>query len=198
MEICMEVKSYGFAEGSVFQRGADTSNPNSVGTHIEFLRRQHDGELKPEFVVNDARNPNSPLHSFFEWDDTEAAEQYRLNQARRLIRTVVAIYTEIPNREPVRAFMHIRPSAPANTETKGEREPSYYTSTVEALTKPDLRFGVLRRAKAELDAWRQRYADLKELSAVMERAALISDDMGKIIEPAEEPKQRVRVKAHKK
>jgi hypothetical protein len=39
-------------------------------------------------VVEAARDPNSPLHSAFTWDDAEAAEQYRLAQARVLLRRV--------------------------------------------------------------------------------------------------------------
>ncbi len=46
------------------------------------------GRLAPADVVDAARDPESPLHSHFTWDDTEAAEKYRLSQARTLIRTV--------------------------------------------------------------------------------------------------------------
>lgn len=44
------------------------------------------GSLTPEAVVDDARDPESVLHPCFEWDDTKAAHQHRLNQARGLIR----------------------------------------------------------------------------------------------------------------
>jgi len=46
------------------------------------------GVLYPADVVEAARNPNSAMHSQFEWDDSEAAEAYRLQQARALIRRV--------------------------------------------------------------------------------------------------------------
>lgn len=47
-----------------------------------------DGRLIPTMVVNDAKDPDSPLHSYFTWDDAEAASQHRLEQARQLIRSV--------------------------------------------------------------------------------------------------------------
>jgi hypothetical protein len=48
-----------------------------------------EGKLDPEQVVAfAASNPDSPLHGWFTWDDSEAARRYRLNQARDLIRTV--------------------------------------------------------------------------------------------------------------
>jgi hypothetical protein len=48
----------------------------------------NDGRLNPDDVVDAARNPNSSLHSYFTWDDTEAAASYRLQEARALIRRV--------------------------------------------------------------------------------------------------------------
>lgn len=59
---------------------------------------EHDGRLMPADVVKAARDEDSPLHSSFEWDDTEAAQKYRLHQARALIRTVKLMVTvrEVP------------------------------------------------------------------------------------------------------
>jgi len=44
--------------------------------------------LTPETVVEAARDPRSPLHSQFEWDDEAAGEAYRIQQARALIKRV--------------------------------------------------------------------------------------------------------------
>jgi hypothetical protein len=56
---------------------------------VEALRALEDeSRLQPQEVVASARNPESPLHSFFEWDDTRAAESWRIHQARNLIRSV--------------------------------------------------------------------------------------------------------------
>ena len=46
------------------------------------------GRLTPNGVVEAARDAASPLHYHFEWDDSVAAEQHRLDQARRLITSV--------------------------------------------------------------------------------------------------------------
>lgn len=45
-----------------------------------------DGKLTAEQVLHDATSPDSPLHTEFEWDDRQAAYQYRLEQARLLVR----------------------------------------------------------------------------------------------------------------
>lgn len=53
------------------------------------------GRLTPAAVVEDAASEESPLHEYFEWDNSEAARKYRLSQARRLIRSVeVVIVTD--------------------------------------------------------------------------------------------------------
>jgi hypothetical protein len=58
-----------------------------VAERLETLETET-GRLDPADVVADARDPTSPMHSFFEWEDGEAAIQYRLGQARLLIRRV--------------------------------------------------------------------------------------------------------------
>jgi hypothetical protein len=71
-----------------------------AGTKVEDALREleRDGRLIPSEVVDSARDPDSPLHSHFEWDNDEAAEKYRLSQARTLIRTVKLMVTvhEVP------------------------------------------------------------------------------------------------------
>ena len=49
------------------------------------MARQNGGVLKVEDVLLAAQDEGSILHKHFEWDDTEAAAQYRKQQARALI-----------------------------------------------------------------------------------------------------------------
>jgi len=52
-----------------------------------------DGTITPDAVVRAAAEEASPLHRHFEWDDTEAAHAFRLEQARTLIRSVRVLVT---------------------------------------------------------------------------------------------------------
>lgn len=52
-----------------------------------------EGRLTPEAVVTAAAVAGSPLHDLFDWDDSSAAQKYRLDQARTLIRSVKVVYT---------------------------------------------------------------------------------------------------------
>ena len=40
--------------------------------------------ITPEDILNQAKDINSELHKCFEWDDTIAANKYRLQQARQV------------------------------------------------------------------------------------------------------------------
>lgn len=52
------------------------------------------GRLTPEQVVEQARDPESPGHGFFEWDDDKAAHKHRIEQARELLAKRVVIKSE--------------------------------------------------------------------------------------------------------
>lgn len=165
----MQVDHYEFADGAHFQAGADKSDPAAVAGHLDLLRRQAAGQLTPEKVVEDARHDNSPLHSFFEWDDSVAAHQHRLAQARGLIRAVVAVYRaddEVPVKQ--RAFVHV-----------AEAQAPHYQETRAALADLKTREAVLQRAWSELQQWKCRYKDLTEFA----RLVAVIDQLGD--EPSE-------------
>src|SRR5262245_18276907 len=49
--------------------------------------RSHDpdGLITPEAFVEDATSWDSPLHRYLDWDESEAAHQWRLHQARLIL-----------------------------------------------------------------------------------------------------------------
>ncbi len=154
----MRIAKFEFAEGARFQKGAKSDNPDLVGKHIELLRQEQHGELTPADVVKDARNANSPLHSFFEWDDGEAAEAYRLQQARGLIRAVVAVYVrEDAPAVRQKAYVHI-----------AEAGAPHYRELTHAMSQTKTRAMVLQTALQELTQWQRRYRDLKEFAELIE------------------------------
>jgi len=135
-------------------------DPQEVGQALEAIRTRRGGELWPAHIVAEARRPGSVLHPHFEWDDTEAARQYRLCQAGYLIRAVV-VCCEPDERpfEPVRAFV-------STSESDGKS--AAFTHICEAMRREELRERVLSRARGELAAWRRRYARLREFAAVFD------------------------------
>jgi hypothetical protein len=63
-------------------------DPQTVGEELESIRRRHEGKLRTEDVLSSARHKASALHPAFTWDDEKAAHEFRLNEARRLIRAI--------------------------------------------------------------------------------------------------------------
>jgi hypothetical protein len=55
---------------------------------VRELMRANGGTITPEEVVEDARDPDSPLHGYFEWDESKAARQAWTMTARVIIRSV--------------------------------------------------------------------------------------------------------------
>ena len=74
------------------------------------------GVLTPEAVVDDARPDDAPLHSHFEWDDALAGEQYRLVQARHLIRAVTVDAPSSALRSPQQVHISLQALTQAERE----------------------------------------------------------------------------------
>lgn len=79
---------------------------------------ERNGMLRPDAVVEAARDVKSPLHTFFTWDDSEAAKKWREEQARQLIRSVkIEVNAGVPTE--IRAYV----SLPADRENGGGYRP---------------------------------------------------------------------------
>lgn len=72
--------------------GQDCAREQAIAERLAAIYKKHSG-ITPNAVVEDARDPNSPLHKEFEWDDSKAAELYRLERARALIRRFPIVVT---------------------------------------------------------------------------------------------------------
>ena len=69
----------------------DRVRPDVAASLAALEDRQ--GRLVAEDVVAEASNPDNPLHTCFEWDNLIAGHQFRLEQARTLIRRVKIVVT---------------------------------------------------------------------------------------------------------
>lgn len=71
------------------------------------------GLLTPQLVLDEARDPDHPLHTRFVWDDAVAAERYRLEQAHELIQSVKVVYKKggRGGERSVRAYQAVRSPA---------------------------------------------------------------------------------------
>ena len=130
-----------------------TGDAQMVGEVCEGLERN--GNLTPSALVDESRPEDAPLHGRFEWDDEQAAELYREQQARQIIHSIEVVVEGAS--EPVKAFVSLRVGG---TERRYER-------TEVALSNPDSREMVLKDALSELRAFEKKYSQLAELAEVL-------------------------------
>lgn len=84
--------------------------------------RESTGNLTPEAIVNDARL-GGPLNSLFNWDDRDAADKFRIQQAREVIRVSVRILPQ-KNQETQRVRVaEVATPKPADFSPKPTTQP---------------------------------------------------------------------------
>lgn len=118
------------------------------------IAARNGGTLTPRAVVDEARDPDHPLHSRFEWDDTIAAERWREEQAAQLIRCT---YVDL-NESRVRQFV--------NLSSDRKIEPGTYRAMADVLSDAEMSAQMLQDAMRELKAFRRKYSTLKALAPV--------------------------------
>lgn len=138
-------------------RSISGCNPQSVGEELERIRQEHNGILKAEDVLAEAKDDGSPLHGAFTWDDGEAAMLHRLNEARKLIVSIRVFSPTVA--KPVPCFVNVR------TPDRGRG----YLPTVEALTDEDLRVRVMMEIQVAIEAIERKYAHYREITDILDR-----------------------------
>jgi len=134
------------------------------------------GKLTPDDVLAAAQDEASPPHELFEWDDTEAARLWRIEQARAVIRSVrVEIKTET---KTVSTVFYVR-------DPSRESKSQGYVSLPKLRTDDELmrealagEFGRaaanLNRAKSLAEALKL-LAEVEEIASVAERVERLKD-----------------------
>ena len=131
-----------------------------VKSELERIYEER-SRLTPDDVVDEASDPASPLHSYFEWDDSEAAARFRLIQAAGLIRSVKVRVTRTKGSEDedltIRAWVAAHAAAP-----ELEDVPEGYIPEEEVRARPELREALLRQMRRDVTAAQRRYRHLAE------------------------------------
>lgn len=131
--------------------------PLTATEELLLIKDMNGGMLDPVKVVEFARDPDTALHAKFEWDDGEAAEKYRIWQARQVIRlelTIAPRSEETP--KEIRAFVSLQ----------ADRGEGGYRAILDVLSDDDLRGQLLEEAKRDMKIFRKKYNILNELARV--------------------------------
>lgn len=136
---------------------AGKSVPAQVAGEVMEKIEKRDGVLTKEAFLEASRPEDSPTHGLFEWEDSVAAEKYRLTQSRIAIQDIVV--TIVKSDEPVKTHAFVNVVAGKSSNAK-------YTSIDVAMEDDTKRKNVLRNALEELEAFERKYSMYNELVGV--------------------------------
>jgi hypothetical protein len=144
----MKVRIYKPSKGAQF----NAEQAQVLGQVIEQLG----DTATPKQLVDAARSKKSPIHSLFEWDDSAAAEQYRLFQARNHINHLHIVFTTRNEEGTTKAFHSV-------VISDGESSERVYASMATVADNQELADQVIAKALAELHGWKVRYAQYQQV-----------------------------------
>lgn len=114
-------------------------------------------EVEPGQIVSYAqKHPKSELHKCFTWDDTKAAQKWRLQEARMIVANLKLVVSD--GDAETRSFRLMF----KNESTGG------YKKTLFMLQQPDEYEKLLDVAKGELYSFRNKYKTLCELQEIFD------------------------------
>ena len=145
---------------------AKRGRPSKVGEDVnltEELLKIHTkyGSLTSENVLKEAKKKRHPLHPHFDWDDTEAANRWRVHQSNMLIsqaRITIAEHEE----KKIHAFVSIN--------KEGRREFIY---TADALEDKQMLFQIFSQLKNRIENIEDQLNSMHMLKGAV-KAALIA------------------------
>jgi hypothetical protein len=132
----------------------------------EELRRIQGGSptLDPDRVIETARAQRSPIHGAFDWDDTEAAHQWRREQAKELQRSVLVYVVSVQSDGSEDRSQGL-PLYASYTPPEGGRG---YREVLVSAQDGEHRSALLLAAMRDLEKFRRRYATLSELELIFD------------------------------
>lgn len=117
-------------------------------------------EVKPEQVLDVARDEDTELHKCFEWDDSLAAEKYRLHQARNVINHLIVVKREVEDDDSKPIQFRVLMKNESDMD-------SGYKQTVVMVRDDDEYKKLLEQAYRELHSFKQKYSCLSELAEIL-------------------------------
>lgn len=122
------------------------------------------GGLDVEDILRIARDPGSPLHRYFDWNDTTAAEAWRREQAGTLIRRVRIVRSDSTgNTYRVRAFV-------ARRDVEGRRDASSTGQYMPIEDAAEDEAALLAAIQRDVDALLRKYRGTQALLDILSGA----------------------------
>lgn len=119
-----------------------------------------DGRCEPRDLVDKARQESSPLHPLFTWVDGIAAEKWRQQEARQVIRSITTTIVRDDRQVTAPAFVSVKTADEAGSTAQG------YRRIDRVLAVPEQKAYVLDDALRYLVGIQKRYAAYTEYAEI--------------------------------
>tara|TARA_R100001129_G_C5235625_1_gene223914 strand:- start:67 stop:537 length:471 start_codon:yes stop_codon:yes gene_type:complete len=154
---------YGWKDGSRIKL-----DPQIAGEYLDSLSISGPGDARE--IVDAGRPTSSPIHSYFEWDNEIAGEEYRVIQGRKLGGSLVEIKRDDNgNSVPVRRYFTVYRSSDTLKE---------YVKREIVLNDEEKYLQLLEQAIRELKGMQRRYHTVVELNDIWDIAEVIQKKLG--------------------
>lgn len=139
--------------------------------------QKRDGEITPEAIVKEARKTHSVLHNYFEWNNTKAADKYRLQQAAELIQRIEVKVLKDGETKTIRAFEVIN---------KGVGEKGYASFNLgDGLARSkEIVLGDLKKALYRLNQHSEYAAVIPHIKKAIKKLSEVSTETKKEVKPS--------------
>ena len=135
------------------------ADPNKVAKEVSDIG----DEATAQQIVDKARSEETELHKCFTWDDTAAAEKYRLYEARCMLSALVIVRDDAPKTETDVPLPEIR------VFHKIDRNPNTGYKPLEVIVKHEDEYkALLAQAMREMTSFVQKYKSLSELDDLID------------------------------
>ena len=148
------------------QQPKDIQLTPQIKSILENITKKNGGLLPTSAVVKAAEDEKSPLHKYFTWSDEDAAQLWREQEARIVIKSFIVKNEDLEI--PVRAFTSLEAD---------RRDGLGYRWTTEVMAKPNLREQLIEGALHELRRTQKRYDSLEELQRVWDAVDQTADNL---------------------
>lgn len=171
-------KKYSFRSGAV----SHGVSAQTVGEVLEGIEARGE-EITSESFLEESRPEDAPTHKIFCWDDTLAAEKWRLHESKNILNHLDVEYvmvtqedsvtevdvietSEIPN-VPIKSIAYV------NVNPKKFGQKALFVPVERAMKDKEMRSQVLANALSELKSFRKKYSTLTELANVLQAIDMV-------------------------
>lgn len=156
-----ESKKYSYRSGYSYKVPAQT-----VGKALESIEEK-EGKVTSASFLEYSRPETSETHSMFEWDDSIAAEKYRLRQSAAIIGQIEVHIEYIDNQEEINPVEINAIPAFVNVAGKSPKASATFVNVVTAVDNKNMWKQVVQNAVAELSAFKRKYSRFKEFEKII-------------------------------